>query len=602
MMEHSQHAIVLGKTGVGKTSMIKTVSKIVSSDLHIINPVGLPSGYLFGFNDSFFFEKGVVETVLELPTHELKPKWILFDGAWTSWWIDGISSIFQKDAGGSLCISNGNRIFLEPNTTVLIESSSLENASAGFVGRFNVVYLHQEWSWRTRLESWFNEKEQHWMDSKRFDIMRSQTKIICGLYMQQMINFVEEIGSPLSILVLFNHFLDLYDSILSQHLIKLPTSNEKEINFDHHEDSFFFSLIWSFGMVEPDHRAKTDSHIIQMSRMHKSVSRLAQILAEGEISVFQLTFDTQSFTWSKAITDELLETCTGSLIIQQRRRMIELLLKNDKRVLLLGPLTTGKSRMANDILKQICNTVPGMSAVTRSCLSESDFTNSLQKLLVKDKNDYKPANGGKLVVFIDDLHMAQPDKDGIKTFWEFVRSLADHDGYWASPDNYRHISRVILMGAMDKGEIPGDKVLRHFSVIYTNEHDSFEDKCSNYLRRHLKKAPDCLGNEYAQTRIRSIGKAALQLITKLKSSIFISSEKPFNFFTCHHLENLYNEFLIIDNAVLKGNVSKLIDLWIYYCGKHFKVVKSLNCRIVYLSGIRLCSTIFFTPPVGKFLR
>lgn len=117
LMEHGQHAIVLGKAGVGKSTTIKSVSKLLKADLHIINPLGIPSGFLFGVDEAMSFEKGILEFLLENQV-STEPKWILFDGPFGSW-VENISALLMKEAGGSLCLTNGKRIFLDNSTTVM---------------------------------------------------------------------------------------------------------------------------------------------------------------------------------------------------------------------------------------------------------------------------------------------------------------------------------------------------------------------------------------------------------------------------------------------------------------------------------------------------
>ena len=96
MMEHQQHTIILGRVGIGKTSLVKKASEFLDSKVYPINPIGIPPGFLFGFRDSMFFEKGVLENILEDDCQGYRSKWILFDGPWQSNWTDSISSLFQK--------------------------------------------------------------------------------------------------------------------------------------------------------------------------------------------------------------------------------------------------------------------------------------------------------------------------------------------------------------------------------------------------------------------------------------------------------------------------------------------------------------------------
>jgi Holliday junction resolvasome RuvABC ATP-dependent DNA helicase subunit len=118
MMEHNQHALILGKTSVGKTTMINSMSKVLSAKLHIVNPVGLPSGFLLGIDEAMSFNKGILESLLQF-SETASLKWILFDGPCDTW-TESVSGLLDIETGGALCISSGKRIFLDKNTTVHI--------------------------------------------------------------------------------------------------------------------------------------------------------------------------------------------------------------------------------------------------------------------------------------------------------------------------------------------------------------------------------------------------------------------------------------------------------------------------------------------------
>eukprot|EP00842_Homolaphlyctis_polyrhiza_P001439 jgi/Hompol1/2296/HPOL_005931-RA len=65
IVENGQHTLVLGKMGIGKTSLIKATADLLSANIHVVNPRALPSTFLFGFEESTGYQKGVIESIVD---------------------------------------------------------------------------------------------------------------------------------------------------------------------------------------------------------------------------------------------------------------------------------------------------------------------------------------------------------------------------------------------------------------------------------------------------------------------------------------------------------------------------------------------------------
>lgn len=405
--------------------------------------------------------------------------------------------------------------------------------------------------------------------------------------MQSLINFIEDSAESMySVQVVFNGFLNLYDSILKEYYSR-PKSRSKmtpQLNKTQRdvEDIFHYCIIWTFGMIlKPSCRQGLQRHMAEMFRIKNSTSKISDILSkeDDDVDIFGLQLDFSSCCWSKAIKDSP-ENTVSNIILRQRKEMIKLLIKHEKRVLLTGPLATGKTKLANSILNSICQENGTTTGMTLSCLVRGDllnFAHRMRKVLVKNDNDrYKPVNSGNLILFVDDLHMSPSEPESeIRPFWELIRSFLDHKGYWSTPENYRVIDKVILMAAMDssvgsKGSYI-DKIMRHFSIVCIDEWDYFQEQCSNYLNNHLKliSLSKFENRLLHPSNIRMTAKAALELLISLKNHMIASYEKPLHVFTSHHLECIYREFLMAESHELHG-LENFIDFWTYNCNKHFK--------------------------------
>jgi dynein heavy chain len=416
--------------------------------------------------------------------------------------------------------------------------------------------------------------------------------------MQDIINFIEQsVDSQFSIHVSFNSFLGVYDSILKEHFgrpisrAKIFKSFNKSESQDVIEDIFHYSLIWTFGiLLAHSNRSGFNLHMIDLFRVKKSGSRLAQILRNQDINIFELQFDHLSCTWTRAIKD-MPESKISNIIIRQQKYIIKVLLKHDKPVLFTGALSTGKSRLSNNILSGLCEENPKTTGITMSCLLKTDvlsFITRMRNILVKNPDGiYRPSNGGKLLLFIDDLHMAPTEGfHENRPYWEFIRSFIDHKGFWANPQTFWQIENVIIMATMDSKnnitKLISEKILRQFSVVNMNEWDCIQEECSSYLSRHLMEASnsnllDCMN---VNRNIRSIAKASLDLVFALKDRVAQHADFPFHVFTIHHLRSLYGEFL---NADIKEfeKMDSFIDLWMIKCDEYFKNRLDLCDREVY---------------------
>lgn len=582
MMRHDQHIIILGATGVGKSSLIQSASKILCSKTHFINPAGMPQNCLFGNDKAMLLEKGVLETVLESPTEGFSAKWLVFTGSLESKWTDGISSLFERDVGGALCFPSGKRLFLPLKTNILIEADTLRDSSAGFIGRFNIVNLSQKWSWRTRLEGWFSEFQSTW-DSKistvSFDFIRSETKLCCYRFMQPLMDFVSASRPRCSNIVLFNTFLSLYETIHFQRYSLNRIHNERQLLSARSlvEDIFHYCLIWTLGMSIPvGFRSEFSNLFAKLFSVHQSSSQLKQILVQTH-SVFELSFDFISGAWLGMQQPGMETSCRGSFIISQREKIAGMLIDFQKNVVFLGPAGTGKSSSGSSLICKFSRERKNISSIDFSCIKKSgvsDLTIALTASLSSQGADeyFQPTSGGHLLVFLDDLNLAEAFDCDSASLLEFVRHLVDHKGFWAS-QRYQNVRNFSLVGSYDqnaKNQITlNDSFLRHFAVLISDEQDTLELIAEGYLADHLFLCSNLEDSSIAQLKIRSLKKAGLELVMALNKHIQSTPVKPFHLFSPRDLRKLYSIFLVEDLKTF-CSTKPFMYLWIMETRKIFR--------------------------------
>ena len=83
--------------------------------------------------------------------------WTVFDGPVDAIWIENMNTVLDDNM--TLCLSNGQRIKLRPQTRMLFEVMDLAVASPATVSRCGMVYLTAEQlGWDPFFETWMEQK------------------------------------------------------------------------------------------------------------------------------------------------------------------------------------------------------------------------------------------------------------------------------------------------------------------------------------------------------------------------------------------------------------------------------------------------------------
>jgi Cdc6-like AAA superfamily ATPase len=421
-----------------------------------------------------------------------------------------------------------------------------------------------------------------------FETLRSETKLWGLQYISDAVTFVEESNSKFSVMVVFNTFLDLYESCLIEYFktsILIPVQERTEqFSASCTEDIFLFAMLWSFGaLIRSDLRAKFELIITKKFEIYKSVCRLSQIvLFDYKDQLFNLDFDFSKCAWT-------LNHNHGQLMAIDTNRRNDLIMKliaYQKNVMIVGPLGTGKTKTMQSISESYSLTTSSEgkrnSFVKFNCLQDNDvlkFTESLNRTLIPKGHKsplYKPAEGDRLVSFVDDLQLATINTADCRPLWEFLHQLVENGIYWANTGQVCRIDNLNVMGVLDLAstihlKLP-ERLLRHFSIIQIHERDVFKEMCAEYISQHrqvLVESPHAI--DRTLDIVSKIGKSSMELIFNLQKHIPVTIEKPFNLFTAHDLENIYDRFNMADAPLISLN--SLVTTWLNECRKVFRVSK-----------------------------
>lgn len=151
-----RHALMLvGKQGLGKSRIIRTLSKAFNSyldkryglvDYHILNPKSILQKQLYGFFNPISKEwcKGLLQVkMLDLVEKERDlNKWLIFDGPVDTIWIENMNSLL--DDNKKLCLDDSSSIPLGHNMNILFEVDDLSQASPATVSRNGMVLCEND--------------------------------------------------------------------------------------------------------------------------------------------------------------------------------------------------------------------------------------------------------------------------------------------------------------------------------------------------------------------------------------------------------------------------------------------------------------------------
>ena len=131
--------MLVGPPMGSKTKIINTLLDTFPS---IINPKAVSLAELYGNFDLLTqtWSDGLAAKILResVTTRE----YIMFDGPVDAIWVENLNTVL--DDSQMLCLSNGERIKLNPNSRILFEVLDLNQASPATVSRCGMVWVSED--------------------------------------------------------------------------------------------------------------------------------------------------------------------------------------------------------------------------------------------------------------------------------------------------------------------------------------------------------------------------------------------------------------------------------------------------------------------------
>ncbi|KAK7102408.1 hypothetical protein V1264_020630 [Littorina saxatilis] len=458
----SRHSVMI----VGQTQAAKTVTWRVlqaamtqlnrDGDLNYqavkdfpLNPKALSLGELYGEFDLNTNEwtDGVLSSVMRQTCADEKPeeKWIVFDGPVDTLWIESMNSVM--DDNKILTLINGERINMPEQVSLLFEVEDLAVASPATVSRCGMVYNdYVDLGWRPYVESWLETKQ-------KVKGLVEELRRLFDKYMVKILDFIKtnckqlipiaELNGVASLCRLFD-VLGTIDNGVD------PADTENFVRMT--ELWFQYCMFWSVCCsVDEDGRKKIDNYIREMEGTFPNKDTVYEYFVDPKNKAWVHWEEKLKGGWKYNPALPFFKQIVPTVDMVRYQFLMSSLIDNQKPVMLVGPVGTGKTSVAESTLGRLDRKTFNILSVNMSAQTTSNNVQAIIESRVekRTKGVYVPLGGKKLITFMDDFNMPARDTFGSQPPLELMRLWLDY-GFWydRQKQTVKKIQDMLLIAAM----------------------------------------------------------------------------------------------------------------------------------------------------------
>ncbi|XP_042770547.1 dynein axonemal heavy chain 2 isoform X3 [Panthera leo] len=458
--KNSRHsAMIVGGTGSGKTASWRILQSSLSSlcragdpNFNIVrefplNPKALSLGELYGEYDLNTNEwtDGILSSVMRAACADEKPdeKWILFDGPVDTLWIESMNSVM--DDNKVLTLINGERIAMPEQVSLLFEVENLAVASPATVSRCGMVYTdYADLGWKPYVQSWLERRPK----AEAEPLQRMFEKFI-----DKMLTFKKDYCNELVPLPEYSGIISLcklYSALATPENGVNPADGENYVTMV--ELTFVFSMIWSVcASVDEEGREKIDSYLREIEGSFPNKDTVYEYFVDPKMRSWTSFEEKLPKTWRYPPNSPFYKIMVPTVDTVRYNYLVSALVANQNPTLLVGPVGTGKTSIAQSVLQSLPSSQWSVLTVNMSAQTTSNNVQSIIESRVekRTKGVYVPLGGKSMVTFMDDLNMPAKDVFGSQPPLELIRLWLDY-GFWydRSKQTIKYIRDMFLMAAM----------------------------------------------------------------------------------------------------------------------------------------------------------
>ena len=513
-------------------------------------------------------------------------KWMLFDGPVDAIWIENMNTVL--DDNKKLCLNSGEIIKMSNEMTMMFEVEDLTVASPATVSRVGIIYMEPRGlGLDVLLQSWLEQ-----LPLCVPVIVKSKITYMFDSYMPPSIGFMRTHLKELAPTVDNNlaeslmRILDCYFEAYQPVEGKPPPTDLMIADLITCIDAvFIFALVWSVGATtNEDGRRMYDAYLRSEMFANKFMFPFPK---NDTVYDFIFLWDTKKWVpWMTIIEKfEIDNKLSFSEIIVptadsvRNTYLMDLLLSNDKHVLMVGNTGTGKTININQYLMGAAkvqgrtirsNVIP--LTLTFSANTSANMTQDLldSKMDKRRKGVFGPAAGKRFVIYVDDLNMPKREEYGAQPPIELLRQWFDQGGWYDRKDLlFRRLIDLTFVASMGP---PGGgrqevtpRFMRHFNIIgYVEMSDAsksiiFGSILSNFLTNFeggiVSMAED-------------IVKASIDLFATICVELLPTPSKSHYTFNLRDLAKVFQGMLMSSPKCINSKEG-LARLWVHECKRVF---------------------------------
>ncbi|KAL5251273.1 hypothetical protein ACHWQZ_G016836 [Mnemiopsis leidyi] len=597
--KNSRHSVmIVGDTGSGK-SVVWKVLKYALSNMwkadannpkngvkeYPINPKALSLGELYGEFDLNTNEwtDGVLSAVMRKTCSEDTPdeKWILFDGPVDTLWIESMNSVM--DDNKVLTLINGERISMPQQVSLLFEVGDLSVASPATVSRCGMVYMDSgDLGWQPFVDSW--------LEKQKDTNTKSNLRRMFDKYIVPVLDFRKKMCKEIvttSTLNSVKNLCVLYDCLATVENGVNPKDEENHQKMV--ELWFLFSMIWSVCCtVTGESRKIMDNFIRELEGQFPSKDTVYEYYIDVKQKFWVLWEDKLRSGWRYNPAAPFYKIVVPTVDTVRYEFITQALITGGAPVMLVGPVGTGKTSVAQAVLakastKQYGKLVVNMSAQTTSNNVQDIIESRVEK---RTKGVYVPIGGKRLLAVMDDFNMPAKDEFFSQPPLELLRQWIDYS-FWYDRQKQiakevRDMQLIAAMGPPGGGrQSISPRLLSRFHLInmaFPNEAQiqRIFGTMINQKLQDFEEDVKPVGNMITQ--------ATIELYNTIVSTMLPTPTKIHYLFNLRDISKIY-QGLLRAHKDYHDTRQSMIRLWIHECFRVFSDRFSDQTDMEYFRGI-----------------
>jgi dynein heavy chain len=561
-----RHSVfILGPAGSAKSSVWKTLSKALEILdkkvwLHIMDPKAVSSDELYGYmhRATRDWKDGILSYYMrEMSRSEnvpaSSPKWIILDGDIDAEWIESMNTVM--DDNKVLTLASNERIPLTPAMRMIFEISHLKNATPATVSRAGILFLNEtDVGWGPFKESWIetrtNEREKHYLEQ----LFEKYTHPILEWLKKNVKHVI-----PVCDINMIQTLCYVLEGLLTEETCPPGTANEV------YENYFTFSCIYAFG------GALDQEDRVMFSGWFKKTFAAVKFPEAASVFDFFISEGKNLTPWSEILPKYVhdYEKPFNEIVVHTEDTvrltyLTNLMADNRRPVLFVGTAGTGKTTIVKEKLNNLNENIV-YSAINFNSNTDSQTLQIIleQSLDKKAGRRFAPPGIKKLIYFVDDLNMPNPDKYGTQSAIALMRQHMDY-GFWfdRAKMTTKEIANTQYIAAMNPkaGSFTvDDRLQRHFGIF----------ACSFPSRTDLQTIYHQMLKGHFQHFSHSVSDLSMKLVEativlhKRTTEQFMPTAIKFHYqFNLRELSNIF-QGLCLSTGNKFSEADHIIRLWLH---------------------------------------